>query len=252
MTSPCPRRDLRGPLDRRSRRAPTVRSPARPCSRTCPPATSPSRKADYRRTLCRTQSARMPGGLRLHGGRSRRVDDRSRLGWAGADLRERRSAGQSDRFAGDAQLILADVDLDRLVADRARLSHWATRSATTASRLARVRRIGFELGQPSRPRRAASTRSSASRTCPPNPREPQRALRGGLPDPGRRACRRACESTGIEKIVIGVSGGLDSTQALIVAAARAGPARPAASERARVHDAGLRDERAHARQRAAR
>ena len=56
-------------------------------------------------------------------------------------------------------------------------------------------------------------------------------------------------STGIEKIVIGVSGGLDSTQALLVAAHAIGPARSAARKHPRLFAAGLRDQRADARER---
>ena len=61
-----------------------------------------------------------------------------------------------------------------------------------------------------------------------------------------RGLETRLRATGIEKVVIGVSGGLDSTHALIVAVARDGPARAAALERPGLHDARLRDERAHA------
>ena len=51
-------------------------------------------KADYRRALCASQSARDDLRLRVHGGRARRVDHRSGLGRTGVDLRERRPAGR--------------------------------------------------------------------------------------------------------------------------------------------------------------
>ena len=50
-------------------------------------------------------------------------------------------------------------------------------------------------------------------------------------------------ASGIQKIVIGVSGGLDSTQALIVAVPDDGPARAAAGEHPGLHHARLRHHR---------
>ena len=58
------------------------------------------------------------------------------------------------------------------------------------------------------------------------------------------------EATGIEKLVIGVSGGLDSTHALIVAARAIDRLESAAYEHPRLHDAGLRHQRHDAAQRA--
>ena len=50
-------------------------------------------------------------------------------------------------------------------------------------------------------------------------------------------------ATGIERVVIGVSGGLDSAHALIVAARAIDRLGLPALQRARVHDAGVRDQR---------
>jgi NAD+ synthase (glutamine-hydrolysing) len=49
-------------------------------------------KADYRRSLCAAQSARMNRRLPLHGGRVGRIDNRPCVGRPGRDLRERRPA----------------------------------------------------------------------------------------------------------------------------------------------------------------
>ncbi len=51
-------------------------------------------KAETRRLLCHSQSARCIAAYRLRGRRCRRVDHRPRLGRPGLDLRERRRAGR--------------------------------------------------------------------------------------------------------------------------------------------------------------
>ena len=175
-------------------------------------------KADYRRKLCMAQSARCIAALHLHRRRPGRVDDRPGLGRAGADLRERRPAGRgasaSPRRAAAARrprprALVADraqhEQLRRL--DRATTSD-ALRSASGAS--------SFELGAG-------------------DEREPLRRTRRALPyvpaDPASRDERceevyniqvhgleKRLRATGIKKVVIGVSGGLDSTHALIVVA----------------------------------
>ena len=58
------------------------------------------------------------------------------------------------------------------------------------------------------------------------------------------------EAIGVKRVVIGVSGGLDSTQALIVAAKAFDRLESAAGKHPRLHDAGLRHERRHQGQRA--
>ena len=58
-------------------------------------------------------------------------------------------------------------------------------------------------------------------------------------------------ATGIEKVVIGVSGGLDSTQALIVAAETMDRLGLPRDQHPGLHDARLRHQRAHARERLA-
>ena len=65
-----------------------------------------------------------------------------------------------------------------------------------------------------------------------------------------RGLETRLRATGIEKLVIGVSGGLDSTHALIVCARVMDRLGLPARQRARLHDAGICHRRAHARQRA--
>ena len=172
-------------------------------------------KDDYRRELCGTHSAQtISAYVYAAAGAGESTTD---LVWDGHALVVENGTllAESERFAVDAQLVVVDVDLGRLVADRMRMTSYADAMGDLGDRL-RVRRIGFALD------------------VPPEPIELRREV-GRFPfvpvDPAERD-RRCAEvyaiqthglatrlrSTGIEKVVLGVSGGLDSTQALLVAA----------------------------------
>ena len=123
---------------------------------------------------------------------------------------------EAERFSAQEQLIIADLDLDRIVSDRASTSSYADSIHDNRERLAHMRRIEFELGLPGE---AVALRREIERF----PYVPA--------DPATRSDRCAevyniqvqglatrLWATGIEKVVIGISGGLDSAHALIVAA----------------------------------
>jgi NAD+ synthase (glutamine-hydrolysing) len=173
-------------------------------------------KAEYRRLLCESQSARtIAGYIYTAAGFGESTTD---LAWDGQALicENGDLVVEADRFAPSEQLLVADIDLDRIVADRASTSSYGDAIHDHRDRLARIRRIELELGD-------GVTTAPLRRHIERQPFVPS--------DPERRAER--CEevysiqvrgletrlaATGIEKIVIGVSGGLDSTHALIVAA----------------------------------
>jgi NAD+ synthase (glutamine-hydrolysing) len=172
-------------------------------------------KAGYRRMLGSSHSARtISGYLYTAAGEGESTTD---LAWDGqAMICENGDVlAESQRFAGSEQLICADLDLDRLLADRMATSSYGDAIGDLRRRLARTRRVSFQLGP--------VPEVGLSRTIARFPYVPA--------DPVTRSER--CEevfdiqvsglatrlrATGIEKIVIGVSGGLDSTHALIVAA----------------------------------
>ena len=110
---------------------------------------------------------------------------------------------------------------DRTADRSARVAFSSTRRPATSGCAATVDRFPFVPTTPSGWRRTA-TRPTTSRS------------------PGWCS---GCAAIGRPEGVIGVSGGLDSTHALIVAAQGDGPARPAAQRHPRVHDAGLRHRR---------
>jgi NAD+ synthase (glutamine-hydrolysing) len=173
-------------------------------------------KADYRRLLCASQSARTISAYlyaAADGGEST-----TDLAWDGQALvyENGELLAESQRFATEGQLIIADVDLDRLIADRMRTTSYTDSVHDHRERLQQMRRIEFDHGLG---HREAQLRRQVER-FPYVPADAQtRAERCAevyrIQVEGLATRMRA---TGIAKAVIGVSGGLDSAQALIVAA----------------------------------
>jgi NAD+ synthase (glutamine-hydrolysing) len=173
-------------------------------------------KAEYRRRLCAGQSARcLAAYLYSASGAGESTTD---LAWDGHALIYENNdlLAESQRFAPDEGVIAADIDLDRLVQERSRMTSFNDAAGDHVARSRQLRRVSFELQIPDG---ALELRRSVERF----PYVPS--------DPADRDARcyeayniqvhglsTRLRSTGIEKLVIGVSGGLDSTQALIVAA----------------------------------
>ncbi|MGO9752181.1 MAG: NAD(+) synthase [Solirubrobacteraceae bacterium] len=173
-------------------------------------------KADYRRTLCKTQSARMLAAyLYTAAGQGESTTD---LAWDGQALicENGDLLAESIRFAPEEQLIFADIDLDRLVGDRGELSHWGDTIGDYRERLATMRRIEFELGVPGNAVRLRRTFERFPYVPADDASRNERCEEVYLIQVAGLQTR--LQATGIERVVIGVSGGLDSTQALIVAA----------------------------------
>jgi NAD+ synthase (glutamine-hydrolysing) len=172
-------------------------------------------KADYRRLLCASHSGRtIAAHVYVAAGSGESTTD---LAWDGHAMVHENGEliVESERFSSHEQLILADIDLDRLVQDRMRTTSFGDSVGDHLDAVQRTRRVGFRWGDAPGP---IGLRRELER-FPYVPHDP--ALRdercrevysiqvGGL------ATR--LRATGIEKVVIGVSGGLDSTQALLVA-----------------------------------
>jgi NAD+ synthase (glutamine-hydrolysing) len=173
-------------------------------------------KADYRHLLAAAQSARtMSAYLYTAAGMGESTTD---LAWDGQAMiyENGELLAEAERFSTTEQLIFADVDLDRLRVDRAGLSSWADSVHDHRRRLAHFGRVAFsgEPGPAPVPLRrelerfpyVPSNPASRNERC----EEVYRIQVEGL--------RTRLQATGIQKIVIGISGGLDSTHALIVAA----------------------------------
>ncbi len=173
-------------------------------------------KADYRRELCSSQSAKcIAAYVYSAAGQGESTTD---LAWDGHAMVYANGSllAESERFAADEQLVFADVDLERLVQDRSRMTSFVDSATDHKDRLASIRTISFDLGIPEgdvpplqpvyRFPYVPSDPASLDDRC----YEVYNIQVHGL--------EKRLQATGIQRIIIGVSGGLDSTQALIVAA----------------------------------
>ncbi|MBV9413680.1 MAG: NAD(+) synthase [Solirubrobacterales bacterium] len=174
-------------------------------------------KAVFRRDLCSTQSARtIAAYLYTAAGMGESTTD---LAWDGQALIYENGdlLAQAERFATGEQLIACDVDLDRLVSDRASTSSYGDSIHDHRSRLAGMRWIELELGVADGSTVPLRRRVERFPYVPANPTSRNERCEE-VYNIQVRGLETRLQATAIEKIVIGVSGGLDSTHALIVAA----------------------------------
>ena len=173
-------------------------------------------KADYRRNLCASQSGKCVAAyLYSAAGPGESTTD---LAWDGHALIYENSEklAEAPRFSAEEQIIAADIDLGRLTQDRMRLTSFHDSIGDNHERLREIRRVGFEFHVPEgdipllRPRKRFPYVPNDVRERDEHCYEAYNIQVHGL--------MKRLTSTKIERIVIGVSGGLDSTHALIVAA----------------------------------
>ena len=173
-------------------------------------------KADYRRDLCRSQSAKcIAAYLYSAAGFGESTTD---LAWDGhAIVAENGNIlAESERFSDKEQVLVGDVDLERLVQDRMRMNSFNDTATDHRDRLRSFRQIAFDFAVPSGP---MPLQRSVER-FPYVPSDPARLDERCYEAYNIQVhgLKKRLDATKIEKVVIGVSGGLDSTQALIVAA----------------------------------
>src|SRR5439155_18693046 len=173
-------------------------------------------KAEYRRSLCAGQSGRcIAAYLYSAAGPGESTTD---LAWDGHALiyENNELLAEAHRFADREQMITADIDLERLLQERTRTTSFNDSIGDYRQRVQSVRLVPFEFRVPDE---TVPMRRDVARFpyVPSDPRvRDQRCFEAyniqvhGL--------MKRLSSTGIKRVVIGVSGGLDSTQALIVAA----------------------------------
>jgi NAD+ synthase (glutamine-hydrolysing) len=174
-------------------------------------------KSDYRYQLVAQQSARcLAAYLYASAGAGESTTD---LAWDGQALicESGELLAQSERFADGSHFITADVDLERVSRERMRLNTFGQSVARHKNELKDFRRVAFELTLPGA--MPMALRREVAR-FPYVPADPARC--------GERCAEvysiqvsalvQRLRSSGIDKVVIGVSGGLDSTHALLVCA----------------------------------
>ena len=188
-------------------------------------------KSLYRKDLCASQSGKcIAAYLYSAAGPGESTTD---LAWDGHALiyEDGELLAESERFADHEQIIVADIDTDRLAQSRMRQTSFSDAAALHRDQLEAVRTVDFEFQMPRSSAEGAGSGSEASPQC--LDRLIRRIERFPfVPSDAVRRDEQAYEAyniqvhglmqrlraTGIQKIVVGISGGLDSTQALIVAA----------------------------------
>jgi NAD+ synthase (glutamine-hydrolysing) len=175
-------------------------------------------KAEYRRSLCASQSGRtIAAYVYAAAGPGESTTD---LAWDGHGLvfENHELLAESSRFATDEQVITADVDLDRLVQERMRMTSFNDAATEQRDRIRAIRRVPVPFEVPVGPGGNLPLDRVVER-FPYVPSDP--AVRDercfetyNIQVQGLATRLRA---SGIKNVVIGLSGGLDSTQALIVA-----------------------------------
>ena len=172
-------------------------------------------KSAYRHALAASQSARCLAAYAYSSaGQGESTTD---LAWDGQALicENGQLLAESQRFAADSHWISADVDLERLARERLRQTSFGQSAARHADRLSRFRTVPFALGiadtvalqrRVERYPYVPANRAQRDERC----HEVYNIQVQGL--------TQRLAASGIQKLVIGVSGGLDSTHALLVCA----------------------------------
>jgi NAD+ synthase (glutamine-hydrolysing) len=173
-------------------------------------------KAEYRRMLCASQSGRCVAAYAYAAAGS--GESTTDLAWDGHGLiyENGQLLAETERFATSEQIILADVDIERLVQERVRLTSFNDAVLDVRERVKGWRRMSVGYAPPDSP-------------VPLMRRVERFPYVPGDPSTRDERCQEAYNiqvqglvsrlaGAGVSKAVIGVSGGLDSAQALIVTA----------------------------------
>ena len=172
-------------------------------------------KDDYRRQLGSNQSARcLAAYLYSAAGFGESTTD---LAWDGHGFVYENGAllAESDRFAYGSQLVAADIDLDRIAQDRMRQNSFGESSRRHAHAVSRFRTVRFAADLPNE-RELPLERSYERFPYVPADPATRDARCQEVYDIQVHGLVKRLRAMGAEQVVIGVSGGLDSTQALIV------------------------------------
>ncbi|MFT4100086.1 MAG: NAD(+) synthase [Burkholderiaceae bacterium] len=173
-------------------------------------------RADTRRMLCLSQSSRcLAAYVYAAAGAG---ESTTEVAWDGQCLICEAGAvlAESERFRGDAHATIADVDLGRLRQERMRMGTFDDNRRAHDARVGAFRRVPFAL----RPRPDDLGLRRRIERFPFVPADPARLAQDCYEAYNIQVAGLAqrIRASGVQRLVIGVSGGLDSTQALIVAA----------------------------------
>lgn len=173
-------------------------------------------KAATRNALCAAQSGKLIAAyLYSAAGPGESTND---LAWDGQAViwENGRLLAESERFPAAGQMISADIDLELLCQERLRVTSFGDCASAEQARLRALRRVPFRLALPAgdlglrRPLERFPHVPADSSERDARCYEAYNIQVHGL--------AKRLAATGLQRLVIGVSGGLDSTQALLVAA----------------------------------
>ncbi len=174
-------------------------------------------KSDYRHLLLASQSARaIAAYIYTAAGLGESTTD---LAWDGQAMIYENGdpLAEAERFSGEEQLICADIDLDRIVSDRASTSSYGDSVHDHRGALTGIRRVEFDGALPAGGEAVALQRELQRFPYVPADPASRNERCEEVYNIQVRGLETRLRASGIEKVVIGVSGGLDSTHALIVA-----------------------------------
>jgi NAD+ synthase (glutamine-hydrolysing) len=173
-------------------------------------------KAEMRRLLCASQSSRCIAAYAYSAaGAGESTTDLAWDGQAGifemSDL-----LAETERFSPQPEMAVADVDLGRIRQERMRTNTFGDNARSSADKRSSFRSVAVAFAAPDAP---LELRRPVER-FPYVPADPA-MLRENCYEAYNiqvQGLAQRLAATGLKKLVIGVSGGLDSTQALIVSA----------------------------------
>ena len=174
-------------------------------------------KEEYRHSLVSNQSARcLAAYLYTAAGTGESTTD---LAWDGHALIYENGAllAESARFQYTSQLVLADLDLQRLSQERMRQTSFNQSVQLHRDVIRQFRDVCFTLELPQSGRLPCQRQYDRFPFVPSNPAVRDRRCYEAYNIQVQGLVKRLT-SASITKVVVGISGGLDSTQALIVAA----------------------------------
>ena len=174
-------------------------------------------KDEYRHNLVANQSARcIAAYLYTAAGTGESTTD---LAWDGHAIIYDSGVliGESERFRYDSQLVLAELDLERLALERMRQNTFGQSMQLHREELRNFRRVPFDLEMPKTGRLLCRRRIDRFPYVPSDPAMRDRRCYEAYNIQVQGLAKRL-KSSKISRIAIGVSGGLDSTHALVVAA----------------------------------
>ena len=174
-------------------------------------------KDDWRRQLVANQSGRcIAGYLYCASGYGESTTD---LAWDGHGMIYENGSwvAETRRFQYRSQVVVGDLDLDRLAQDRMRTNMFSQSVHRQHETVAQFRTVEFALAMPRAKQLPLVRRYERFPYVPSDPATRDQRCQE-VYDIQVQGLVKRLQSMSAKKVVIGISGGLDSTQALIVCA----------------------------------